>query len=160
MKKKKKKGEKKLTRRSLSRPTPSGRSSRSKQRDKATTPRSRAKRDFNRAAMRERSKWERETVSNTPDQGFRSSTVPGWGRGSNGAADDGTYAVATLLVAWSGLRNAPPQSDRRKKKPWFWQEGGGNRDEDRDSGFSVFSRWVGGVEKMVPSFQVYMKGEG
>lgn len=122
--------------RSLSRPpSPSGRG-RSK-RDKATTPRSRAKRDFNRAAMRERSKWERETVSNTPDQGFRSSTAPGWRRGSDRAAD-GTYAVATLLVAWSGLRSVPPQPDRRKN-PWFWQDGN-KLDEDRDSGFSVFSR--------------------
>ena len=107
--------------------------------DKAPTPRSRAKRDFNRAAMRERSKWERETVSNTPDKGFSSSTVPGWRRGSNGAAD-GTYAVATLLVAWSGLRSTPPQPDRRKNSPWFWRDGGNNRDKDRDSGFSVFNR--------------------
>jgi len=110
---------------------------RQNKRDRKSTPVSRAKRDFNRAAMRERSKWERETVSNTPDRGFSSSTAPSWG-GSNARAG-GTYAVATLIVAWAGLRSTPPEAERRKGA-WFWKDGGA-RDDDRDVGFSVINRW-------------------
>lgn len=109
---------------------------RSNNRDSKSTPVSRAKRDFNRAAMRERSKWERETVSNTPERGFSSSTAPSWG-GSNARAG-GTYAVATLIVAWAGLRSTPPEAERRRGA-WFWQDGG-TRDDDRDVGFSVVNR--------------------
>eukprot|EP00752_Nemacystus_decipiens_P007717 g6900.t1 len=106
-------------------------------RDRRSTPASRAKRDFNRAAMRERSKWERETVSNTPDRGFSSSTAPSWG-GSN-ARKSGTYAVATLMVAWAGLRSTPPQSEPRKGA-WFRQDGRNRNDDDRDEGYSVVNR--------------------
>lgn len=87
--------------------------------------------------MRERSKWERETVSNTPDRGFSSSTAPSWG-GSN-AQEGGTYAVATLMVAWAGLRSTPPQAEPRKGA-WFWQDGGNRNDDDRDVGYSVVNR--------------------
>lgn len=114
-------------------PAPPGRSNNSEK----STPASRAKRDFNRAAMRERSKWERETVSNTPDRGFSSSTAPSWG-GSN-ARKGGTYAVATLMVAWAGLRSTPPQAEQRKGA-WFWQDGGSRNDDDRDVGYSVVNR--------------------
>lgn len=87
--------------------------------------------------MRERSKWEREAVSNTPDRGFSSSTAPSWG-GSN-TEKRGTYAVATLLVAWSGLRSTPPQAETRKGA-WFWQDRG-IRSDDQDMRFSVINRW-------------------
>lgn len=110
---------------------------------KKSSPRTRAKRDFNRFVMRERSKWERETVSNTPERGFSSSTAPGWRDASVG--EDGTYAVATLMVAWAGLRSTPPRSEKRGRA-WFWQND--NRDgddgDDRDVTFSVTNRWVGG----------------
>lgn len=102
---------------------------------KEGNPVSRAKRDFNRAVTRERSKWERETVSNTPDRGFSSSTAPGWKR-SRGTAE-GTYAVATLMVAWSSLRSTPPQPEKRKGG-MFWQSGG--NDDDDDAGFAVVDR--------------------
>lgn len=88
--------------------------------------------------MRERSKWERETVSNTPDRGFSSSTAPSWRGGSN-ARKGGTYAVATLMVAWAGLRSTPPQAEPRKGA-WFWQDGGNRDDGDRDVGYSVVNR--------------------
>lgn len=114
--------------------TPPGRPN---NRDRKSTPASRAKRDFNRAAMRERSKWERETVSNTPDRGFSSSTAPSWG-GSN-ARRGGTYAVATLMVAWAGLRSTPPKAEPRKGA-WFWQDGANRNDDDRDVGYSVVNR--------------------
>lgn len=85
--------------------------------------------------MRERSKWERETVSNTPDRGFSSSTAPSWG-GSRGSQRRGTYAVATLMVAWSELNGTPPQAEPRKSS-WFSQDSG----DKRDGGFSVVNRW-------------------
>ncbi|CAN0335172.1 unnamed protein product, partial [Hapterophycus canaliculatus] len=106
-------------------------------REKKSTPASRAKRDFNRAVMRERSKWERETVSNTPDRGFSSSTAPSWGR-TDGSRRRGTYAVATLMVAWAELNSTPPRTEARKGS-WFSQDVG-NRGEDRNRGFSVVNR--------------------
>ncbi|CAM9125312.1 unnamed protein product [Ectocarpus fasciculatus] len=106
---------------------------RSNSRGKKTSPTSRAKRDFNRAAMRERSKWERETVSNTPDRGFSSSTAPSWGGFS--AQKSGTYAVATLIVAWSGLNSTPPRAEPRRGG-WFTRDSR-DRDEDRGVEFSV-----------------------
>ncbi|CAM9724379.1 unnamed protein product [Scytosiphon promiscuus] len=124
---------------------PDGRSS---NREKKSTPASRAKRDFNRAVMRERSKWERETVSNTPDRGFSSSTAPSWG-GSGGSQRRGTYAVATLMVAWAELNSTPPKAEPRKSS-WFSQDSG-NRGDSRDGGFSIVNResalrlleWIG-----------------
>lgn len=87
--------------------------------------------------MRERSKWERETVSNTPDRGFSSSTAPSWG--SSNARQGGTYLVATLMVAWAGLRSTPPQTEPRKGA-WFWQDGGGRDNDDKDVEYSVVNR--------------------
>lgn len=118
---------------------PPGRSAGGRGAPKKGSPRTRAKRDFNRFVMRERSKWERETVSNTPERGFSSSAAPGW-RGSSGAAD-GTYAVATLLVAWAGLRSTPPRCEKGGRA-WFWQNDGLDNGEDRDVVFSVTNRWV------------------
>ncbi|CBJ29475.1 conserved unknown protein [Ectocarpus siliculosus] len=109
---------------------------RSNSRGKKSSPVSRAKRDFNRAAMRERSKWERETVSNTPDRGFSSSTAPSWGGFS--AQKSGTYAVATLIVAWSGLNSTPPRAEPRRGG-WFTRDSR-DRDDDRGVEFSVVNR--------------------
>lgn len=91
--------------------------------------------------MRERAKWERETVSNTPERGFSSSRAPGW-RGSTDAPA-GTYAVVTLMIAWARLGSTPPQAaTRRGGGSWWWQDG--NRDRDGDNGgFSVENRCVG-----------------
>ncbi|CAM9256842.1 unnamed protein product [Ectocarpus sp. 12 AP-2014] len=114
-----------------------------------SSPVSRAKRDFNRAAMRERSKWERETVSNTPDRGFSSSTAPSWGGFSS--QKSGTYAVATLIVAWSGLNSTPPRAEPRRGG-WFTRDSR-DRDDDRGVEFSVVNsrqsaltllEWLGG----------------
>eukprot|EP00903_Cladosiphon_okamuranus_P019146 g17613.t1 len=119
---------------SLKKYSPDGRPN---NRDRKSTPASRAKREFNRAAMRERSKWERETVSNTPDRGFSSSTAPSWG-GSN-ARKGGTYAVATLMVAWAGLRSTPPEAEPRRGT-WFWQDGGNRNDDAPGVEYSVVNR--------------------
>lgn len=97
--------------------------------------------------MRERSKWERETVSNTPDRGFSSSTAPSWGGFS--APKSGTYAVATLIVAWSGLTSNPPRAEPRRGG-WFTRDSR-DRDDDRGVEFSVVNRCEGKVVMLLVS---------